>query len=284
MKKHALLAIAALASSATMWATSFSCKYFAIDTPDDSWEVTEDHALGEMGARMMVARNDGTKGLTHLARIDYVDRPFTPESYLTSQVVNRRDNFAHSATGISAVSDTTFAGYTAKYVKFNKEAYGSTYAFTAIAFNAGFGTYFIIQGQQSDAASIIGRVTASIKPVASLQPTTLAQLVEASKASLSRRPAVWDDGGEKLKSVSLPAEGNIVQLYIDVPFITVDAIVVPTFIQTKRKQWINHRKEVALRCGIVDMAVKEGRGIVYVYRDSKGEEIGTMLILPEEVR
>ncbi len=272
-----------MACCATAWGAQFSCKYYTIDTPDDSWQVAQDHALGEMGARMMVSRNDGTNGLTHLARIDYIDRPFTPASYLTSQVVNRRDNFTHSAINISALGDTTFAGYQAKRVKFNKEANGTTYDFTAIAFNAGWGTFFIIQGQQDDAAAIVGRVTSSVKPAVAGQPATLDELVAASKSSLSRRRAVWDDGGEKLIAVSLP-DTSTVQLDIEVPFVTAEAINLPVFIQTKRRQWIKHRKEVALRCGIVEMAVASGRSIKYVYHETKGQEIGTMLILPEEVR
>lgn len=281
--KRTTLFLSSLFIAATAIASTFSCKYFTVDTPDDSWQVTQDHGLGEMGARMMVSRNDGTTGLTHLARIDYVDRPFTPASYLKAQVVDRRDNFTHSAVDISAVTDTVFAGYQAQCVKFNKDANGAVYHFEAIAFNAGFGTVFIIQGQQDDAAAIVGRITSSIKPAVPQQPATIEQLAEASKASLSRRHAVWDDGGEKLTAVSLP-DDNTVQLNIEVPFITVDAIVVPTFIQTKRKQWIKHRKDVALRCSIVDMAVKAGRSIRYMYHDSKGQEIGSMLILPEEVR
>lgn len=281
--RKTLLLIAGLVMTSAASAATFSCRYFSIDTPDDSWQVVQDRALGEMGARMMVSRNDGTTGLTHLARIDYIDRPFTPESYLKSQVADRRDNFTHSATGISTIADTTFAGYDARCIKFSKEANGGIYNFVAIAFNVSFGTMFIIQGQQSDAASIVGRITSSVKPVQASQPASLEQLVAAAKASLSRRHAVWDDGGEKLISVSLPDTATV-QLDLEVPFIQADAIVVPTFVQTKRKQWIKHRKEVMLRCSIIDMAVKEGRSIRYVYRDSKGVEIGSMLIMPEEVR
>ncbi len=282
MKRTLLLAAACITAAAT-WATTYSCKYFAIDTPDDSWQIDQNHALGEMGARIMVSRNDGTNGLTHLARIDYIDRPFTPASYLQDQVVDRRDNFAHSAKEFSGIADTTFAGYAAKYVKFEKEANGTTYNFTAVAFNAGFGTVLVIQGQQSDAAAIVGRITSTIKPVVPAQPQTLGQLVEASKASLDKRRATWDDNGEKLISVTLP-DATTVQLDMEIPFVTREAIVVPTFVQAKRKQWIKHRKEVALRCSIVEMAVKEGRSIKYVYHESKGAEIGSMLILPEEVR
>lgn len=282
MKRILLLAAAAIAAAST-WATTYSCKYFSIDTPDDSWQVDENHALGEMGARIMVSRNDGTNGLTHLARIDYIDRPFTPASYLQAQVVDRRDNFTRSAKDMGAIADTTFAGYAAKYVKFAKDANGSLYNFTAVAFNAGFGTVFIIQGQQSDAAAIVGRITSTIKPVAAQQPTSLEMLVAESKASLAKRRATWDDNGEKLIAVSLP-DSATVQLDMEIPFVTRDAIVVPTFVQTKRKQWIKHRKEVALRCSIVDMAVKENRSIKYVYHETKGDELGTMLILPEEVK
>ena len=281
--KRSLLALGALITTLAATAATHSCQYFTIDTPDDSWTVTPDHGLGDMGARMMVSRNDGTQGLTHLARIDYVDRPFTPASYLTSQVVNKRDNFTHSAVNIGTIADTTFAGYNAKYVNFDKDANGSIYHFAAIAFNAGWGTYFIIQGQQDDAASIVGRITSSVKPVASVQLTSLAQLVEAGKESLARRRAAWDDGGEKLMAVSLPDDATV-QLDIEVPFVTAEAIDLPTFIQTKRKNWIKHRKEVALRDGIIDLAKKEGRSIKYVYRETRGKEIGTMVILLEEIR
>ena len=283
MKRSLLVLAGACLMALQATAATYECKYFTIDTPDDSWQVTKDHALGEMGARMMVSRNDGTNGLTHLARIDYIDRPFTPASYLTSQVVNHRDNFTHSAQDISAIADTTFAGYAAKYVKFSKNANGSDYNFTAIAFNVAFATVFIIQGQQSDAAAIVGHITKTIKPVNPMQPATLEQLVEASAASLSRRRAVWDDGNERLISVTLP-DSETVQLNIEAPFITRDAINITTFVQSKRKQWIKHRKDVALRCSIIDKAVAQGRKIKYVYYETKGQEIGTMLILPEEAK
>ncbi len=281
--KRTLTLLAAVITAATTWAATHSCRYFTIDTPDDSWQVDDNHALGDMGARMMISRNDGTQGLTHVARIDYIDRPFTPASYLQSQLVEHRDNFARSASNFTAIADTTFAGYQAKWVKFVKEANGTTYHFTALAFNAGFGTVLVIQGQQADAPAIMGRITSSIKFSAPEQPTSLEQLVEASKASLQRRRATWDDNGEKLYAVSLP-DSATVQLDMEIPFINRDAIEVTTFVQTKRKNWTKHRKELGLHCGIVDMAVREGRSIRYVYHETRGDELGTLLILPEEVR
>ncbi len=283
MKRTLTLLLTAVITATAMNAATHTCRYFTIDTPDDSWEVDDSHSLGDMGARIMISRNDGTQGLTHVARIDYVDRPFTPTSYLQSQIVEQRDNFARSADNFSQIADTTFAGYAARCVRFDKQANGSTYNFTAFAFNAGFGTVLVIQGQQDDAPAIVGRVTSTIQLVNPGQPANLEQLVAASKNSLKRRSATWDDNGEKLFDISLP-DSATVQLDMEIPFIKRDDIDVTAFVQTKRKNWTKHRKELGLLCGIVDMAAREGRSIRYVYHESRGNELGTLLILPEEVR
>ena len=91
--------------------TTIENRYFALTTPDDSWAVSDDEgAWSRMGARAMISRSDIRRVALDLARIDYLEMPFTPESYLKSQVVERKDIFCKNADSIGAITDTIMLG------------------------------------------------------------------------------------------------------------------------------------------------------------------------------
>lgn len=281
MKYHILMLLTALTIMATRAAT-IENKYFSLTTPDDSWSMNDDGgAWSRMGGRVMISRTDGTHAAMDLARIDYLEIPFTPESYLKSQVVQKRDIFCKSAQELSEVADTTLLGRPAKRIHFSKHANGHTYRCTATAMTVGFGTLFIIQGRQEGQPNVIGRVVNALQ--FKCDTTTLrgtAQLVAAAQRVLKLHPIVTT-GIDELKDVALPDSATI-EFTVVAPYLTRDAVNVPMFVQSKRADWMRAQREATLTDVLLRTAMRERKLLRYVFVDDKSREIGTLLIMPEE--
>ena len=263
-------------------ATTIENRYFALTTPDDSWAVSDDEgAWSRMGARAMISRSDARRVALDLARIDYLEMPFTPQSYLQSQVVERKDIFCKSADSIGAIADTTMLGRPAKTVQFTKHANGHTYLCSATAMTVGFGTLCIIQGRQQGQPNVIGRVVSALEM--RCDTTTLhgtEQLVKAAQRVLKRHPLV-STGIDEMKAVSMPDTATL-EFTVVAPYLTRDAVEVPLFVQAKRAEWFKARTQGTLTDLLLATAMDERKQLRYVYVDDKGHEIGTLLILPEE--
>ena len=236
-----------LAVLAATWlcgtATTIENAYFTLTTPDDSWLASNDGgALGSIGTRAMLSRSDASHAAIDLARIDYIDLAFSPQSYLKQEVLGQRDIFLHNATSLSEIGDTTFKDLPAKRVTFLKEANGYTYQCVALAFNAGYGTFFIIQGRRTGTPPIVGRVVKGMEfKCDTTQLTTVAQIVAAAANTLKRRSIPLTGGGnEVLKAVALP-DSQTVELTVMLPYLKADAVEVPLFVQAKRDQWMKTR-------------------------------------------
>lgn len=282
MKRVIIMMVAGLLVVAVGWATTIENRYFAIAMPDDSWSVSDDGgALSRMGARSMISRSDASGVAMELARIDYLEMPFTPESYLQSQVVGRRDIFCKSADSIGTMADTVLMGRQAQRIHFYKRANGHTYQCTALAMTVGFGTLFVLQGRQVGLPNVIGRVVSGMEfrcDTASLHGTT--QLVRAAQRVLKKHPLV-STGIDELKSVSLPDSATL-EFKVVAPYLTRDAVNVPMFVQAKRAEWMKAHRESSLTDLLLATAMSERKQLRYVFVDDKGREIGTLLILPEE--
>jgi len=273
-----LLAMAAMVAVAS----TIENRYFTLTTPDDSWAVSDDAgAWSRMGARAMVSRSDLHRIALDLARIDYLEIPFTPDSYLRTQVVERKDIFCKTADSIGAITDTTMLGRPAKTIQFTKHANGHTYLCSATAMTVGFGTLFIIQGRQQGQPNVIGRVVNALQmrcDTTTLQGT--AQLVQAAQRVLKHHTLV-SRGINEMKAVSMPDTATV-QFTVVAPYLTRDAVDVPLFVQAKRAEWFKARNERALTDLLLATAMAERKQLRYVWVDDKGHEIGTLLILPEE--
>lgn len=273
-----LLAMAAMVAVAS----TIENRYFTLTKPDDSWAVSDDAgAWSRMGARAMVSRSDLHRIALDLARIDYLEIPFTPDSYLRTQVVERKDIFCKTADSIGAITDTTMLGRPAKTIQFTKHANGHTYLCSATAMTVGFGTLFIIQGRQQGQPNVIGRVVSALQmrcDTTTLQGT--AQLVQAAQRVLKHHTLV-SRGINEMKAVSMPDTATV-QFTVVAPYLTRDAVDVPLFVQAKRAEWFKARNERALTDLLLATAMAERKQLRYVWVDDKGHEIGTLLILPEE--
>ena len=274
-----MLAAATLLTAA---ATDFENRFVGITTPDDSWEtVNVAGALGRMGERMMVSRSDSHHAAIDLARIDFVEMPFTPESYIDTQVVGRRDVFCHNADTVGVPTDTTLLGRPARTVTFTKQANGYTYLCDATAANIGFGTLFVITGRRQGMPNVVSRVVNSIR--VKTDTTTLAgtpALVAAAGRVLKRHPIV-SAGIDTFRDIDMP-DPQTVRFTVTVPYLTRDAIDVPMFIQTKRAEWLKARQDATLTDLMLATAMRERKDLRYVFVDDHGNELGTLLILPEE--
>lgn len=263
-------------------ATTIENRYFALTTPDDSWAVSDDEgAWSRMGARAMISRSDARRVALDVARIDYLEMPFTPQSYLQSQVVERKDIFCKSADSIGAIVDTIMLGRPAKTVQFTKHTNGHTYLCSATAMTVGFGTLCIIQGRQQGQPNVIGRVVGALEM--RCDTTTLhgtRQLVKAAQRVLKRHPLV-STGIDEMKAVSMPDTATL-EFTVVAPYLTRDAVEVPLFVQAKRAEWFKARTQGTLTDLLLATAMDERKQLRYVYVDDKGREIGTLLILPEE--
>ncbi len=281
MKRILIFAVTMLAVMAAV-ATTIENKYFALTTPDDSWSVSDDGgAWSRMGARAMISRSDLHRVALDLARIDYLEVPFTPESYLQSQVVERKDIFCKGADSIGDIDDTILLGRPAKRVHFTKHANGHQYLCTATAMTAGFGTLFVIQGRQQGQPNVIGRVVSALQ--FRCDTTTLhgtAQLVAAAQQVLKRHTLV-SRGIDEMKAVSMP-DSTTVQMTVVAPYLTRDAVDVPRFVQAKRAEWMKAQTEGTLTDLLLATAMRERKELRYLFVDDKNKEIGTLLILPEE--
>ena len=280
MKKLILLLCfaAALAGSAA----TVDNAYFSMATPDDSWQIDSDpNALGRMGTRVMLSRSDAKRIAIDLARVDYIDLPFTPSSYLNSQVIRRADIFCHQAEDFSEPADTTLLGFPARRVHFAKQANGHRYLCTAMAANVGFGTLFVITGRQQGQPNVVGRLLENIKfKVDTTRLTTTGQLVRAANNTIKRHP-LPTAGNDQISAVALPDTATITFTII-VPYLTRDAVEVPLFVQTKRAEWMKARQEAHITDTLLATAMAERRQLRYIYVDDRRREIGSLLIMPEE--
>ena len=238
-------------------------------------------AWSRMGARAMVSRSDLHRVALDLARIDYLEVPFTPESYLRTQVVARKDIFCKNADSMGAITDTTLLGRPAKTIGFTKHANGHTYVCSATAMTVGFGTLFVIQGRQQGQPNVIGRVVSALQmrcDTTTLQGT--ARLVQAAQRVLKHHPLV-SRGIDEMKSILMPDTATV-EFTVVVPYLTRDAVDVPLFVQAKRAEWFKAHNENALTDLLLATAMAERKQLRYIFVDDKNKEIGTLLILPEE--
>lgn len=281
MKRILTLIIVAMALTVSH-AVTIENNYFSLTTPDDSWAVSDDGgAWSRMGARVMLSRSDLHHVALDLARIDYLEMPFTPDSYLQSQVIQRKDIFCKGADSIGAVTDTTWLGRPAKVVQFTKQANGHTYLCSATALTIGFGTLFVIQGRQQGQPNVVGRVVSALQM--RCDTTTLsgtAQLVAAAQRVLKRHTLV-STGINEMKAVTMPDTATV-EFTVVAPYLTRDAVDVALFVQAKRAEWMRAHTEGTLNDLLLATAMAERKQLRYVFVDDKNKEIGTLLILPEE--
>ena len=87
---------------------------------------------------------------------------------------------------------------------------------------------------------------------------------------------------EHLSGVEMSKDSSTVTLTVTVPYITKENVNVPVFVTTKRDAWFKQAPE-ALKFNLLLAAItRERKSLRYLYVDTKGKEIGTLLIVPEE--
>lgn len=284
MTRTLLLAITLVLTAIGGRAAVLDNDYFSLSSPDDSWYLNDDNgALHSIGARAQIYRNDAQHKTLELGRIDCIDAAFEPAQYLHQQLVEQNDLLAKGATGFSAVTDTVFLGLPAKQLTFTKTQGERQYRFLAIAFNAGFHTFSIVQGHRSDVPNVVGWIIGNTLRLKcnTQQLTTVAQYVASADSALSRhRLPVYRN--EYLERVGWSADSTTIDMEVMIPYVEADKVDVPTFVQGMHDHWL-HTFAAQVRLNLLYAAiVREQRAIRYTYTDSRGNEIGTLLITPPE--
>ena len=257
-------------------------EYFRITTLDDSWFLTNDDALRPIGARVDIARMDAQGATLELARVDYLEGAFDPLMYLNMQVVGKNDVFCHSASAFTEVYATRLAGFDAQCVQFKKTSHNYSYDCEAYAFNVGYGTVLVLMAHRAGNPSLVGRlVDAMTFKVDTKQLTTSGDYVDAA-SKVVKRHHLPIGNNEHLSGVEMSPDSSTVTLKVTVPYITKENVNVPAFVMTKRDAWLKQARE-ALRFNLLLASVtRDRKNLRYHYVDTKGNEIGTLLIVPEE--
>ena len=272
-----LAAAAMMANAATV-----ENEFFSVSTPDDSWFLMSDDALRPYGARIDVSRNDARGATLELARIDYIEGAFDPLLYLTHQVIERKDIFCRTATDFSDVYPSTMAGYAAQSVAFKKTSHNYSYDCEAVTFNAGYGTFMVIMAHRNDQPSLIKRIVNGLTCKVDATPlTTTAAMVKAAQHIVSKHHLPIGNN-EHLSGVTMAPDTSTVTLKVTVPYITKESVNVPAFVMTKRDAWFRQAPEAMKFNLLLATAARERKSLRYLYVDTKGNEIGTLLIYPEE--
>lgn len=284
LMKHMVALVIVMASATALQAEVVDNAYFTVTTPDDSWLAGNDGgALQSIGARAILYRNDAQHRVMELARIDCIDGAFEPREYLKEVIVNRQDAFSRGVKQFGAIADTTFLGYKAQCVHFEKFQNQGTYACTAIAFNAGFTTFLILQGYRADQANVVGWILSNaLKIKVNATPlATVAQYVAAASAALARhRLPIYNN--EYLDHVGLSTDSTTVEMEVVIPYTRADAIVVPTFVQAMRDHVMKTFRQQAALNLLYAAIVRERKALRYTYVDNDMHDIGTLLITPPE--
>jgi LysM repeat protein len=256
--------------------------YFSLTTPDDSWFLTNDDALRPYGARVDVARMDARGATLELARIDYIEGAFDPLLYLTHQVIEKKDIFCRAATNFTDVYESFLAHRPAQCVQFKKSSNNYTYDCEAMTFNVGYGTVLVIMAHRNGMPSMISRVLDGLTFYVDTTPvTTAAQCVNAASKVVARHHLPIGNN-EHLSGVEMSGDSSTVTLKVTVPYITKENVNVPVFVTTKRDAWFKQANEAMKFNLLLAAATRERKLLRYHYVDTKGNEIGTLLIYPEE--
>lgn len=281
MKRFLTLTLTILAVVSASAATVKN-EYFSVTTPDDSWFLTNDDALRPYGARVDVARMDARGATLELARIDYIEGAFDPLLYLNNQVVAKKDVFCRSASEITQVYESYLAGHTTQCVNFKKTSNNYNYDCEAMTFNVGYGTVLILTAHRSGSPSLINRVLDAITFNVDTTPmATAAQCVNAASKVVAKHHLPIGNN-EHLSGVEMSNDSSTVTLKVTVPYITRESVNVPAFVMTKRDAWFQQAPEAMKFNLLLNNITRERKNLKYLYVDTKGNEIGTLLIMPEE--
>ena len=229
-----------------------------------------------------MTRLDAKGATLELARIDYIEGAFDPTLYLQKQVVGKKDLFCHSATDFTDVYPSTMAGFEAQGVGFKKTSNNYTYECEALAFNAGYGTFLVITAHRAGEPSLIGRIVGSMKCKTDVTPLyTTPLMVQAAKKVVAKHHLPIGNN-EHLSGVELAPDSATLTLKVTVPYITKESVNVPAFVMAKRDAWFRQAPEALKFNLLLAAATREHKQLRYLYVDTKGNEIGTLLIYPEE--
>lgn len=257
-------------------------EFFSVSTPDDSWFLMSDDALRPYGARVDVSRNDARGATLELARIDYIEGAFDPLLYLTLQVIEKKDIFCRTATDFSDVYPSTIAGFAAQSVAFKKTSNNYSYDCEAVVFNVGYGTFMVIMAHRNDQPSLIKRIVNSLTCKVDASPlTTTAAMAKAAQLVVSKHHLPIGNN-EHLSGATMAPDTSTLTLKVTVPYITRESVNVPAFVMAKRDAWFRQAPEALKFNLLLATAARERKSLRYLYIDTKGNEIGTLLIYPEE--
>lgn len=277
-----IVAMVACATAFSAEAATVTNHFFSITTLDDSWFLTNDDALRPYGARVDVARVDARGATLELARIDYIEGAFDPLLYLKQQVLSKKDIFCRAATDFSDVYESFIAGQAAQCVNFKKKSNNFNYDCEAMTFNVGYGTFLIIMAHRSGMPSVVARVVDAMTFNIDTKPvTTAADYVKAAGKVVAKHHLPIGNN-EHLSGVEMSKDSSTVTLKVTVPYITRESVNVPAFVMTKRDAWFKQAPEALKFNKLLAAITAERKSLRYFYADTRGNEIGTLLILPEE--
>ena len=272
-----LAAVALIGAAATV-----ENEFFTISTPDDSWFLSNDDALRPYGARVDVTRLDAKGATLELARVDYIEGAFDPAIYLKKQVIEKKDIFCRAASDFTDVYPSAIAGFEAQGVGFKKTSNNYSYDCEALAFNAGYGTFLVITAHREGEPSLISRIVGSMKCKTDVTPIHATSLMVQAAQKVVAKHHLPIGNNEHLSGVELAPDTATLTLKVTVPYITKESVNVPAFVMTKRDAWFRQAPEALKFNLLLAAAARERKQLRYLYVDTKGNEIGTLLIYPEE--
>lgn len=268
--------------AATALAADVTNEAFSISSPGDSWVLHDlTPTMRSIGSGVTITHYGSGDKAMELVGITSLDGAFDPAEYLDRQIVRRQDVFAKTASGLSAVADTTFAGFPAKIIHFAKQHGNTGFVCSAMAFNVGFTTFYIVQGHDADINPYTGTLLRSLKFNTDTARLYTAAHYAKAIAKVLKRHTLTIGRNEYLKAMEMPDSGTVA-FTVTIPYLSRDNVEPDAFVASKRADFLK-TLTTAYGFNLFTRAIIDQKlTFRYVYVDTKGKEIATMALTPAD--
>ncbi len=281
--RHILVTLTLLAACAlSALAAGVSNEAFSISSPGDSWVLHNlTPSMRSIGSGATITHYGSDQKAMELVGITCLDGAFDPAEYIDRQVMRRQDIFAKAASDLSAVTDTVFLRYPAKIIHFTKQQGNGKFLCSALAFNVGFTTFYIVQGHDTAINPYTTTLLQSLKiNTDTARLTTTASYVKAITKVLKRHNLTIGRN-EFLSAVSMP-DSSTVAFSVTIPYLSHDNVVTDAFVASKRADFLKALPTAYWFNLFTRAIIDQKLTFRYVYVDTKGKEIATMTLTPAD--
>jgi hypothetical protein len=280
--RKAILLLAFIAVALCASARSVATAQFTITTPDSSWAV-EDNSdnMRSVGSYVSLARYEDSRGkVLELAQVYSIDAVFDAGYFINRQAIQRHDLFCRAGKDFSTVTDTVFAGKKSKRVNFTKASGGYTYDCSAICFNAGYSTFFVIRANRRDVTPTVDGIISAIHIADTTTLSNSASYVKAMTEILKRHPIALGNN-EYLKKIVMPDSANVT-LTVTIPYLNSDNVKIDVFAQSKHDSFVKGLPD-GVKSNLLNRAfVAEHKTLHFIYVDTSGHDIARMIVKPAD--